>query len=245
MSQIAINDQLILIEGKAASGKSASFMFFDDPEGVAYMNCENGKRLPFPAKFTQVTVTDPLQVPASIEALNSNDKFHTIIVDSLSFLMQMYESTYVLPAANTMKMWGEYAQFFIRMMNGVVAKSNKTIIFTSHTTDNYNESEMVTETSATVKGSLKNVGIEAYFSCVVMARRMPVAKLETYEKGNSLLNITEQERALGFKHVFQLQLTKETINEKIRHPMGLWAPQEVYMDNNTQALINRLKQYYA
>lgn len=240
-----INDQLVLIEGKAAGGKSASFMNFDNPERVAYLNCENGKRLPFPAKFKQVTVTDPLQVPASIEALNGSADIDTIIVDSLSFLMQMYESNYVLTSANTMKMWGEYAQFFIRMMNNVVAKSDKTIIFTSHIEDAYNESEMITETSATVKGSLKKVGIEAYFSCVIMARRMPVKKLEPYEKDNELLHITDRERALGFKYVYQLQLTKETINEKIRHPLGLWKPQEVYMDNDAQLLIKRLKEYYA
>jgi len=240
----AINDQLILIEGKAAAGKSASFMDFDNPEGVVYLNCENGKRLPFPSKFYQKTITDPKQIPTFIEELEGHPNFHTIIIDSLSFAMQMFESMHVLPARDTMKMWGEYAQFFIRMMNNQVAKSSKTIIFTSHTTDNYNESELVNETSATVKGSLKNVGIEAFFSCVVMARRVPVTKLEPYEEGNDLLNITEQERNLGFKYVFQVQLTKDTINEKIRHPLRMWSDREVFIDNNSQLLINRLNEYY-
>lgn len=241
---MSINDQLVLIEGKPASGKSASFMNFDNPSRVAYMNCENGKRLPFKSGFKEVTVTDPLQVPQSITALSNDDRFDVTIIDSLSFLMQMYESTYVLTATNTMKAWGEYAQFFIRMMNDAVAKSPKTIIFTSHVSDTYNESEMVNETSASVKGSLKNVGIEAYFSCIVMARRVPVTKLEPYVEGNELLHITEQEKALGYKYVYQLQLTKDTIHEKIRHPLGLWKPQEVYMDNDAQKLINRLKEYY-
>jgi len=239
-----VNDHLILIEGKAASGKSASFMDFENPERVAYMNCENGKRLPFPAKFTQVTVTDPMQVPQSIASLNGNDKFDVIIVDSLSFLMQLYESHYVLTSANTMKAWGDYAQFFIRMMTDAVAKSDKVVIFTSHIEDTYNESEMITESAATVKGSLKKVGIEAYFSCVIMARRMPVTKLEQYEANNELLNITDRERALGFKYVFQVQFTKETIHEKIRHPLKMWSDQEVFIDNNVQFVINRLKEYY-
>ena len=242
MSQV--NDHLVLVEGKAASGKSASFMDLTNPERVAYMNCENGKKLPFPCKFTQVVVTDPLQVPNSIAALNGSPDYDVILVDSLSFLMQMYESNYVLPSANTMKMWGEYAQFFIRMMNNVVAASDKTIIFTSHVTDNYNEAEMVSETSATVKGSLKNVGIEAFFSCVIMARRMPITKLEPYEENNALLNITDNERRLGFKYVYQVQLTKDTINEKIRHPLKMWNDQEVYIDNNMQLVMNRLKEYY-
>jgi len=51
------NTQLVLIGGKSATGKSASLMGLRDPERVAYMNCENNKRLPFPAKFTQANVT--------------------------------------------------------------------------------------------------------------------------------------------------------------------------------------------
>lgn len=40
MSQI--NDHLILVCGKSASGKSASLMDIKNPERVAYINCENG-----------------------------------------------------------------------------------------------------------------------------------------------------------------------------------------------------------
>lgn len=36
------NDHLILIEGRSATGKSASFMNLSNPERVAYINCENG-----------------------------------------------------------------------------------------------------------------------------------------------------------------------------------------------------------
>ena len=61
------------------------------------------KKLPFPAKFKQVTVTDPLQVPATIESLTGNPNVDIIVIDSLSFLMQMYESDYVLTAANGQK----------------------------------------------------------------------------------------------------------------------------------------------
>ena len=35
------NTQLVLIGGKSSTGKSASLMGLDNPERVAYMNCEN------------------------------------------------------------------------------------------------------------------------------------------------------------------------------------------------------------
>lgn len=98
-----VNDNLIMICGKSAVGKTSSLRNLKNPEGVAYMNCEAGKKITFPAKFKQVTVTDPLQVPQSIEALNGNPNFHTIVIDSLSFLMQMYEQVYVNTSANTQK----------------------------------------------------------------------------------------------------------------------------------------------
>jgi hypothetical protein len=36
------NDNLVLLCGKSATGKSASFMELNNPEGVVYANCEAG-----------------------------------------------------------------------------------------------------------------------------------------------------------------------------------------------------------
>ena len=98
-----MNNHLVLLCGKSAVGKTTSLRNILNPEGVAYANCEAGKSTPFACKFNQQTVTDPLQVPQTIDALIGNPKYHTIIVDSLSFLMQMYESVYVLNAVNSQK----------------------------------------------------------------------------------------------------------------------------------------------
>lgn len=98
-----INDNLVLICGKAATGKSASLMNIKNPEGVIYLNCEAGKKLPFRAKFKQFVITDPNQVQqAFLEAENMPD-VHTIVIDSLTYLMDMYESINVLTSSNTMK----------------------------------------------------------------------------------------------------------------------------------------------
>ena len=190
----------------------------------------------------QANVTDPLQVQQTLEALTGNPKYDVIVVDTLTYLMDMFETQYVINSANSMKMWGEYAQFFKRLMQEGVAKSDKQIIFTAHTSDIYNEAEMVSETMVKVKGSLMNQGIESYFSTVIATKKVPLKTLEKYK--NDLLTITPQEERLEFKYCYQTQLTKETVNERIRGPLGMWAPNETFIDNNAQLVLDRLKQYY-
>lgn len=239
-----INDNLVLIAGPSAAGKSASLRGLRDPENVVYLNCEAGKKLPFPNKFKSFTITDPYQVLEAFDAVEAGKlgKAHTIVIDSLTFLLDMYESIHVLPAANTMQAWGSFAQFFKTLMQDKVAKSKCNVIFTAHTLTVLNENDMVLETKVPVKGSLKNNGIEAYFSCVVAAKKVPLKKLEGYK--SSLLEITPEDEALGFKYVFQTKLTKETVNERIRSPMGLFKTSETFMDNDVQKLLDHLHQYY-
>ena len=40
-----INNHLLLVSGKSASGKSASLIDLDKPEGVMYLNCEKWKKV--------------------------------------------------------------------------------------------------------------------------------------------------------------------------------------------------------
>ena len=53
-----------------------------------------------------------------------------------------------------------------------------------------------------------------------------------------------EDKANGFKYVYQTRLTKETVNERMRSPMGMWDMKETYIDNNLQNVINRLHEYY-
>jgi hypothetical protein len=238
----AINDQLVLISGKSATGKSASLIGLKNPEGVMYLNCESGKRLPFKAKFKQFTITDPLQIYEAFQAAETMPEIHTIVIDTLTYLLDMYESLYVLNSANTMKAWGDFAQYFKQLMQNYVAKSTKNVIFLAHTADTLNEGEMVMETKVPVKGSLKNNGLESYFSVILSSKKVPLKALKEY--GSSLLTITPEEEALGFKYVFQTKLTKETVNERLRGPLGMFSTPETFIDNNVQLVLDRLHAYY-
>lgn len=244
-----INDNLVLVVGKSATGKSASLKDIPNPEGVMYLNCESGKKLPFKAGFMKgpdgkvgFTIIDPMQILEAFDAAESMPEIHTIVVDTLTYLMEMYESQYVLSATNGMKAWGDYFQYFKTLMQDKVAKSTKNVIFLAHTADQYNESEMVTEVKVPVKGSLKNNGIESYFSLVIATKKVPLKVLKDYK--NQYLEITPDEEVLGYKHCFQTRLTKETSAERLRGPMGMWSQQETYIDNNIAYVMERIKEYY-
>lgn len=239
---VKVNDNLVLIAGKSSTGKSASLMGLENPEGVMYLNCESGKKLPFKAKFKQFVITDPLQVFEAFEAAENMPDVHTIVIDTLTYLMDMYESLYVYNATNTQKAWGDFAQFYKALMQNYVAKSTKNVIFLAHTADSLNEAEMTMETKVPVKGSIKNNGIESYFSVVISTKKVPLKALKDYS--NDLLTITPDEEALGFKYVFQTRLTKDTVGERMRGPLGLFETKETFIDNNAQLVLNRLHEYY-
>lgn len=240
---VKVNDNLVLLVGKSATGKSASLMGLTKPEGVLYLNCEAGKKLPFKSKFIQKTVTDPMQIYEAFDWAEQQAGVHTIIVDSLTYLLDMYESVYVLPSTNTMQAWGQFSQYYKTLMQQYVARSTKNVIFIAHSADTMNESEMVMETKVPVKGALKNNGIESYFTQVIASKKVALKNLREY--GSPLLNITPEEEALGYKYVFQTKLTKETVHERLRGPLGMFNTKETFIDNNMQLVLNRLHEYYA
>lgn len=240
-----VNDNLVLICGKASTGKSLSLRNIKKPEGVIYLNCEAGKKLPFRSKFKEFVITDPMQIQQAFSEAEGMPEVHTIVIDSLTYLMDMYESIYVIPKAGTkegMKAWSDYAQYFKTMMQQWVASSSKNVVFIAHTKDILNESEMAIETKVPIKGSLANNGVESYFSTIVSTKKVNLKAIDDYQ--SDLLNIDEEEEIIGLKYVFQTKLTKETVNEAMRSPLGMWDRKETFIDNDLQHVLNRLHEYY-
>lgn len=236
------NDQLILIGGFPAAGKSASLQNIRKQERWLYLNTEAGKRLPFKNSFQTFRIEDPYQIFEAFDHGTDNPDVDGIIVDSLTFMMDMLESQYVLPANDTQKAWGDFAQFFKTLMQQKVVAFGKPVIFTAHVLEQLDEQAHEMKVKVPVKGSLKNNGIEAYFSTVVAAKRVSLKELESY--GSDLLTITEDDEDLGFKHVFQTRLTKATVGERIRSPMGMFSKAQTFMDNDAQALLDHLHEFY-
>lgn len=237
------NDQLVLVAGKSGTGKSASLRGLLNQAAWFYFNCEAGKRLPFKNEFQKVVITDPYDVHAYFDEMIENiNQVEGGIVDSLTFLMDMFESQYIIGSSNTMQGWSDYAQFFKTLMQQKIAAFRKPVIMIAHTLDALNKEDMVMETSVPIKGALKNNGIEAYFSTVVAAKKVTLKELDKYK--SDLLTITPEDELVGYKHVFQTRLTKGTVGERIRSPMGLFTPDQTYMDNDCQLLLNHLNAFY-
>lgn len=99
-----LNTQLVLISGASATGKSASLRNLRNQEKWFYLGVEAGKPLPFKNSFKDLKIEDPYQVFEAFDYATSNpDECNGIIIDSLTFLMDMFESQYVLNSSNTMK----------------------------------------------------------------------------------------------------------------------------------------------
>ena len=237
-----VNDQLILIGGYSGTGKSASLRNIKNQEKWLYLNTEAGKRLPFRNQFQTHRITDPYQVHEAFDYGTNNSAVDGIIVDSLTFLMDMFESQYVLTAANTMKAWSDYNQYFKELMQGKVVLFGKPTIFIAHLKDELDEKAMEMKTFVPVKGALKNNGIEAYFSTVVSAKKIALKELDKVT--NKMLHISDEEKEVGYKHVFQTRITKNTTGERIRSPMGMFSPEQTYIDNDAQLLLDHLDGFY-
>lgn len=236
-----VNDNLVLVCGESSTGKTACLQHL---ENVLYLNCESGKKPSFrPKKFVQKTITDPYQVYEGFEWAETQPEIQTIVIDGLNYLMDMFESLHIIPATDGRKAWGDYAQFFRNLMQQYVAKSTKNVIFTAHTRTVYNESSLAMETKVPIKGALANTGIESFFSSIVTAKKVRVKDLEEYK--NDLLNVTSRDKTLGLKYVFQTQITKDTIQERMRSPMGLFDDSETFIDNDITLVLQRLHEYYA
>ena len=240
---VAVNDHLVMISGESASGKSASLRNIPNQSRWMYLNAEAGKKLPFKNNFHEIIVTDPYQVIDAFDYIQNNDEYDGIIIDSLTFLMDMFESLYIYGSADGRGAWAAFQQYFKNLMQNKVANSDKMVIFLAHTRSEYDEKTMEMKTSIPVKGALKNNGVEAYFSTVVSTKKMPLKDLEDYK--SDMLNITEDDEIVGFKYVFQTRLTKKTTGERIRAPMGLFTREQTFIDNDAAMLMNHIIDYYA
>lgn len=197
-----LNTQLVLISGMSATGKSASLRNLRSQEKWFYCSCEAGKSLPCKNSFKNLKIEDPYQVFEAFDyGIEHPDECNGIILDSLTFLMDMFESQYVLGSSNTMKSWSDYGQFFKKLMQDKVLKFGKPTLILAHTQEFIDDRTLETKAYVPIKGSLKANGVESFFTTVVSTKKVSLKDLESYK--NDMLHITEDEELLGFKYVYQ------------------------------------------
>lgn len=235
------NKNIVLIMGKPNTGKSTSLMRLKNQDKMVYLNTDL-KELPFKDRFLKnVEVADAMDVLSFIADIEATEKVEGAVLDTITFLMQMYERQYVNTATNTQKAWGDYANFYREFIHAIKA-GTKDYAILAHEETMLNEQTMQMETRVPVKGSVGKVGVEADFTTILATKQVPIKKLEGIE--NDLLHITDEEREDGFKYVFVTRVTKDSVGEKMRSAMGLWKRNELYIDNDLNQVFERLKQYY-
>lgn len=240
---VLVNNQLLLISGKSTAGKSASLRNIRDQESWIYFNFEAGKQLPFRNKFNIVNMTDPEDIFDYMEeCIENQDQMSGMIFDSITFMLEMYESLYVYGMADGRAGWGDFQQYWKKLVQSYIPRFKKPVIMTAHVFDLVGEKGII-ETAIPVKGALAKNGIEAYFSMNIMAAKMPLKDVTKYK--NDLFTVTEDEEDYGTKYVFQTRPVAGNSTNRIRAPMGLWKREETYIDNDAQAVIDRLSKFYA
>ena len=239
----------ILVCGESGHGKSASLLGIKDRKDVLYLNCENGKPLPFKNKFKKKTITDPEDIIDFIDQLaemGEDTPYKFVVIDTVSFMMDMFERVHVIGSANTQQQWGQYGLFFPRLMDATARCEDVYFIFLGHLDSFLEEDEGMMKYKVPVKGALAKKGLEAFFTTVVYVKRMRAKDInKALPNGNSMLTVTAKEEAQGFKHVFLTEPDKSTIGGRIRSPLGMWNDDELYIDNDVSHVIKRLIEYYA
>ena len=234
------NKLIVLVMGKPNTGKTTSLRNLPQ-ETMVYLNTDL-KEIPFRDRFmSSVEVADAYDIHSYIEEIENTPEVTGAVLDTLTFLMSMYERQYVINAANTQKAWGDYGNFYRDFIHNIKAGSKHYVIM-AHEETILNEQSMNLESKVPVKGAVGKVGVEADFTTILSTMQIPVKKLEGFE--NDLLHITDEEREDGVKYVFCTRVTKETAGGKMRSPMGLWNRNELYIDNDIAQVFKRLEEYY-
>lgn len=236
------NNHIVLVMGKPNTGKSTSLRNLKNQESMIYLNTDL-KALPFKSKFLKtIDVADAMDVIGYIQQIEEVPTVTGAVLDTLTFLMSMYERQYVLNSTNTQKAWGDYGNFYRDFIHAIKS-GTKDYAILAHEDTILNEQTMQMESKVPVKGSVGKTGVEADFTTILSTKEIPVKKLEAYQ--NDLLHITDEEREDGVKRVFCTRISKEFIGDKTRSAMGLWKRNELFIDNDLDQVFTRLREYYA
>jgi hypothetical protein len=241
------NSKSLLICGESGSGKSFSLMNMRDQKGILYINCEGGKPLPFKNGFKQITIEDPQEIFGLLDAIESDEtkRYHTVVIDTVSFMMNRYESLHVIGAASTMAGWANYGQFFPKLIYEYIANRRVFVIMLGHLEATLNNETGHTDYKVPVKGALQKNGLEAFFTTVINCRKVGLKDILKDSEEGPLLKITDRDRSLGYMHVFQTRTVKSTVGDRIRSPWALFQDNETYINNDAQVVVDRLMEYYA
>lgn len=244
MSEDFQNKRTILIMGPPTAGKTHSLMALENQDKYAYFNADR-KQTPFKHDFMEAVIREPMDILGGIQEIEQIPEVEGVIIDTVTKLMENFESMYVAHATDTRAAWGSYSTFYRDVANAVLSGTKSYVTF-AHMLEEENVSKtgVVTKTTkSTIKGAAGKIGIEADYSIILTAKRLTLEELEGVE--NPMFTITEDDKDMGCKYVFATRLDADTVGDKTRSPIGMWDRSEKYIDNNLTYVFQRLNEYYA
>ena len=233
------NKQMVAIVGGAASGKSASLRNIPNQNKWMYLNAEVNKPLPFTHNFKEVVATSAKQAVTSLKAAVKNPKCEGIIIDTFTALLDMQEMSGKKSAEDGFAAWDQYRDFILTTFQDIVGICDKPLIVLCHT-------ELTKDVKGrpairiAVKGSLKDRGIESFFTNIVYADCVDIEDLEDFK--NPHLSVTDDEEEDECKYVLQTRKTGTGVGLNVRQTMGLWDRKEAYIDNDIMIVLDKLKE---
>ncbi len=211
----------LLIVGKSSTGKSSSLRNLDFDKTVL-INAE-AKTPPF-RKFKtlmkHIYPENTQQILNGMHQMEEEKEKLTIVIDSISMLMDMYYAENIKDASNSMAGWSHYKDYFLELIN-FAKRSKHNYVFTALAKDTYNDKEMITETFASVQGSLFKM-IESHFSVV----------LHTV--------VVDEEGELKHKFITNKDVANKGLSCK--SPMEMF--EHKYIDNDVVKAFHTMEEYY-
>lgn len=235
----------ILIPGQSTGGKSVMVGDIPEPEGVMCFHTED-KKSPIDAPYLMVNVSEaPASVLDIIEDIVSNGsvyKFddgevqpiHTVLIDSLSFLYDKIE-THIIPSMSGYSGW-DYYRKVLSSIAALCKKGGINLVCTTHLKAIANEQDQVVEYKAAVKGSMKDLSVEAFFDTIVYVGRAPLEDLIP-EYMNEYFVPNKRERKFGIKYYCQTSITADIDNMRLRSIPGMFGDDMLYINNSMNTII--------
>ena len=159
-------DTTVLCVADTGCGKTSSLRNLPLDKTV-YINVD-GKPIPFKHKelYKHVKLQNTQQLINGMEQIESDENVEYVVIDTITFLGDMFYTEHVENSSNGMKSWSDYKSYILKVIN-LAKKSRLNYIFLAHAQDVYDEKEMVNKTFAKIQGSLKGGGIESHFTYVL------------------------------------------------------------------------------
>lgn len=265
---------LLLSEPGGGKSSGLKFFRPEVQARTLYINADD-KPLPWMGKtqFVNHSLACPTRLPKIIRDADASGQFDVIIIDTLNAVMGRYASNFInsvkpkyavndkgeiITDRNYVSIsekkagvidsrggYGYYAALVVDILAAAKA-ANAQLIIMGHLGNNADNAG-VTKTKCSLLGSTGRDGIEAAFGIVMHAKSEELRKLQgEYAQANEWLGTTESKRLTKSRYVYQVEHTADTVDTHIiRSQEGLWPEDVTHVDNDLQAILDRIASLYA